>query len=332
MGKRVIVTGASGFIGANLARRLLKKGHALHLLLRSGYATWRIEELKGEAQFVVINFADPHAMRRALRQIKPDWIFHLTTYGAYAFQSDLQTMVHTNVNGTVNLVEAAIETGFEVLVNTGSSSEYGFKGYPAMEDDSLDPNSIYAVTKAASTLFCRHMARSRNLSIPTLRLYSVYGPYEDPSRFIPTLVRNGFAGRLPALASPHIVRDFVHVDDVCEGFMAAATRRLHDPGAVINLGTGIQTRLDEVVSIVRELLGVQEEPHWGTMPARSWDTDTWVADITKAGLTLKWRAAIDLRNGLKRTIDWYRNNPSRLDPAKSTLPGKAIASSGREKS
>jgi nucleoside-diphosphate-sugar epimerase len=313
--KRVLLTGASGFVGANLGRRLLRDGHTLHLFLRPNPTQWRIKTLRDDAQFHFINLTDRHQLRQTLSQIKPAWIFHLAAYGAYSFQNDADRMIETNLKGTVNLVQAAIETGFEVLVNTGSSSEYGFKTHPTVESDVLEPNSIYAVTKAASTLFCRHMAQSRKLPIPTLRLYSVYGQYEDPGRLIPTLVRNGIAGRLPALARPDIVRDFVHVDDVCEAFIAAATATLDDPGIILNVGTGIETRLDEVVSIVRDLLDIREEPHWGTMSARAWDTDIWVANVTKAASTLKWRAVIDMRAGLTRTIDWYRKNMQSLDPA-----------------
>jgi nucleoside-diphosphate-sugar epimerase len=322
--KKVLVTGGGGFVGANLSRRLLRDGHTLHLFLRPRSAQWRLEELKNNARFHLTNLADRQQIRQTLSKIKPDWIFHLAAYGAYSFQNDAQTLIETNLSGTVNLVQAAIETGFEVFVNTGSSSEYGFKTHPTAESDLLEPNSTYAVTKAASTLFCQHMARAYTLPIPTLRLYSVYGPYEDPGRLIPTLVRSGIAGCLPALAQPNIVRDFVHIDDVCEAFMAAAKAIFDDPGAILNVGTGVQTRLDELVSTVTELLDIREEPHWGTMPGRCWDTDTWVANVTKAEVNLNWRAAIDVRAGLIRTIEWYRKNPQCLDPLRSARSINAI--------
>ena len=123
MGRRVILTGGTGFIGANLARRLLDDGHQLHLLVRPGYRSWRIEPILTDLQLHEVRLADHDVLTRVVRDIRPDWIFHLATHGAYASQTDLHQMVQTNIVGTVNLVEACLETGFESFVNTGSSSD-----------------------------------------------------------------------------------------------------------------------------------------------------------------------------------------------------------------
>ena len=274
-----------------------------------------------EAECVVADLTDANELRKKLRQLRPEWIFHLAAYGAYSFQTQTRAMIDINIGGTLNLVQAATETGFEVFVNTGSSSEYGFKNHPTTENDVLEPNSFYAVTKAAGTLLCQHIARSQNLRTPTLRLYSVYGPYEDSERLIPTLIRHGLAGQLPRLASPNIARDFVHVDDVCDAYLSAVTARLDDPGSIINIGTGVQTRLNEIVSITRAILEIEQEPEWDSMPARAWDCDTWIADVTKAEIKLSWRAKIDIRRGLARTIDWCRQHLEWLDPVRSARRG-----------
>lgn len=319
--RRVLITGATGFVGANLSRRVLRDGHSLYLLLRPGHNRWRLNGVAEEAECVVADLTDANELRKKLRQLRPEWIFHLAAYGAYSFQTQTRAMIDINIGGTLNLVQAATETEFEVFVNTGSSSEYGFKNHPTTENDVLEPNSFYAVTKATGTLLCQHIARSQNLRIPTLRLYSVYGPYEDSERLIPTLIRHGLAGQLPRLASPNIARDFVHVDDVCDAYLSAVTARLDDPGSIINIGTGVQTRLDEIVSITRAILEIEQEPEWDSMPARPWDSDTWIADVTKAEITLSWRAKIDIRRGLARTIDWCRQHLEWLDPVRSARRG-----------
>jgi nucleoside-diphosphate-sugar epimerase len=312
-GKRVLITGASGFVGANLARLLVRDGHAVHLILRPAHTAWRTASLAGAAEFHLVDLLDLEALQTTVRQIRPEWIFHLAAYGAYSFQEGFQKIVRANINATTNLLEATAELGFDAFVNTGSSSEYGLKQKPAAETDKIEPNSTYAVAKAAATLLCRQVAQDRNLPIVTLRLYSAYGPFEDPSRLIPSLIRSGFAGQLPPLAAPQTARDFVHVDDVCDAYVAAAMHQVSERGAAINVGTGVQTRLDEIVSIVRDLLSIREQPQWQTMSSRTWDTDTWVADASKAEAVLDWRATKDIRQGVARTITWYRDNPTLLD-------------------
>jgi dolichol-phosphate mannosyltransferase len=168
------------------------------------------------------------------------------------------------------------------------------------------------VTKASATLFCRHTARSQRVHLPTLRLYSVYGPYEEPSRLIPTLICRGLRGGLPPLADPDTARDYVHSDDVAEAFVLAAARPGPEPGAIYNVGTGVETPLREVVAVARRVLGVAAEPQWGAYPARRWDTPRWVADNRKLVTELGWRPQYSLEEGFRRTVDWFRQTPGWL--------------------
>src|SRR5437899_6778006 len=205
--KRVLVTGGTGFIGAHLARRLLHDGHEVHLLARPGFHPWRIEAIRRDVQLHEAQLHHAVAVARAVGEVRPDWVFHLAAYGNYSWQTDLQEMLLTNLHGTINLVLACLKTGFAAFVNTGSSSEYGFQNHAPAETDLPEPNSHYAFTKLAATQFCRHAARSERVLIPTLRLYSAYGPYEDPRRLLPTLIRHGLKGEFPPLVDPDVSRD-----------------------------------------------------------------------------------------------------------------------------
>jgi nucleoside-diphosphate-sugar epimerase len=311
--KRIILTGASGFVGANLARRLLRDGHELHLLLRRNHHPWRIAAIQDDAQLHETDLSDEESLARIVESVRPEWVFHLAAYGAYAPQTDLRRMVWTNILGTMNLVQACLKTGFEAFVNTGSSSEYGFKDHAPAEDESLEPNSPYAVTKASATLFCRHTARSRQVHLPTLRLYSIYGPYEEPSRLIPTLIVRGLNGQLPPLVNPETARDFVYIDDVVEAYLLAATQSFEEHGAVYNVGSGIQTTMREVVEVARRVMNIEDEPEWGSMPARQWDTQVWVSDNSKIRNALGWQPRFTLEQGLRATVDWLKENPALLN-------------------
>ncbi|MFM9107955.1 MAG: NAD-dependent epimerase/dehydratase family protein [Chloroflexota bacterium] len=306
---RAAVTGASGFVGANLARRLLADGHEVHLLLRPGRAAWRVAGIAPHVSIHPVDLEDAAAVESAMLAIRPEWVFHLAAHGAYSWQTDPSTIVAANLTGTMHLARAALRAGAGVLVNAGSSSEYGRKDHAPAEDEALEPNSVYAVTKAAATQFCRMTARAEGVPMPTLRLYSVYGPWEEPGRLVPDLLRAAMRGAWPPLADPAIARDFVFVEDAADAFVRAAATSHADPGAIYNVGSGRQTTLREIVETARALLGVAAEPAWGTMPARAWDTTVWVSDPRKIAAALGWTAATPLADGLRRTAAWLAANP-----------------------
>ncbi len=312
MGKRALLTGATGFVGANLARRLLRDGHELHLLARPGYRGWRLDEIRADVRLHTVDLGDAAALAGLVEHIRPEWVFHLAAYGAYASQADPGRMIQTNLAATANLVEACLKTGFEAFIHTGSSSEYGFKDHPPAEDEWIDPNSMYAVTKAAATHFCRCTARSREAPMRTLRLYSVYGPYEEPTRLIPTLIVRGLAGQLPPLVNPATARDYVYTEDVNEAYVLAASAPGQAPGAVYNVGTGIQTSLRQVVAAARAALNITAEPEWGSMAGRQWDTSVWVADNRAIRQALGWTPRYTFAQGFRLTADWLRDSPALL--------------------
>jgi len=213
-------------------------------------------------------------------------------------------MIRTNVIGTVNLLQSCLETGFEAFVNTGSSSEYGFKNAPPAENEWLEPNSHYALTKAFATMFCRYTASSTGAHVTTLRLYSVYGPFEEPTRLIPTIITKGLGNQLPPLVQPQMARDFVYVDDVVEAYLAAATFSGKEPGAVYNVGTGRQTTIAQVVELARRVLNITAEPQWCSMGDRIWDTGTWVSDNRCIQEALGWNPGNTFEQGFVKTVRW----------------------------
>ncbi len=304
--KRVLLTGGTGFVGANLARRLLLDGHDVHLLVRPGYCDWRVEEIRDCVRFHIVDLGSEEGVLETVNEVRPDWVFHLAVYGAYSDQIDIGTMVRTNVDGTIHLVSACESVGIDAFVNTGSSSEYGYKDHAPCEREWLEPNSNYAVTKAFATQYCRCAAQEKSLNLRTLRLYSVYGPYESPGRLFPAVIDAGFKGQLPSLADADTSRDFIYVEDVVDAFILAASCPKGDPGEVYNVGTGIQTTLRDVAELARRYFGISTEPLWGTMPKRAWDTDVWVADSHKLRDNLGWRPRFTVELGFHKMVEWSR--------------------------
>jgi nucleoside-diphosphate-sugar epimerase len=310
--KNVILTGSTGFVGANLLRQLLADGHNLHLFVRKNFQDWRIQDLLPHIQIHIVDLCDPPNLLNHVRAARPDWVFHLAAYGAYPWQPGLQQAVQTNLRGTVELVEACRRSGFESFIHTGSSSEYGAKDRATTEEDAPQPNSDYAVAKASATMFCRYAARRFKLPIFTLRLYSVYGPYEQPGRLIPNLIVQGLQGQLPPLVHPAVSRDMIYTEDVVRACLTvAASGQNLPPGEIYNVGSGQQISINEMVQITRQHFQISAEPIWGSMPNRSWDTETWQANNQRLR-SLGWQPLVDFRAGYLKTIEWFRQLPNFL--------------------
>lgn len=321
--RRSLVTGAAGFIGAVLSRRLLADGHHVTLLVGPETDLWRLQEIAPHVATVAIDLRDPEAVASLVRQARPEYIFHLAAHGAYSWQQSLPRMIDTNVIGLVNLVEAAIANGTRAIVNAGSSSEYGLKDHAPAESELTEPNSAYSFTKASATLYCGWIAREREQAITTLRLYSAYGPWEEPRRLVPTLVLNGLDRRLPPLVDPRVARDFVYVDDLVDAFVRAAEHAQPGVPEVFNVGSGAQTTLRELADVARQVFGISEEPVWGSFPARGWDTDVWVADAQLIEERLGWRATTSLQQGLDATAAWFDAHPHVTARYRAALPAPA---------
>lgn len=321
MTMRALVTGGSGFVGNCLARHLLAEGHSVHLLVRPQYQTWRLENLAGHVDIHKACLLDAETVLNVVRTVRPEWVFHLATYGAYSDQIDETRILNVNVAGTATLLKACLETGFAAFVNTGTSSEYGFRNYAPPETECPDPNSYYAFTKASTTMLAKYLARKWNAHIPTLRLYSVYGPYEEPKRFIPNLVIAGLRHQLPPLVTANTARDFVFVDDVVKAYLLAARSEELNRGAVYNVGTGTQITIREAVAVIKDLLPIPVEPDWNSMPGRSWDTETWVADNRLIRKSLGWTPQYDFASGLRKTVTWFQDNPEILHFYQNRIQG-----------
>ena len=305
--RRFLITGASGFVGACLLRRLVEAGNEVHALLRQKSRLWRLDDLKGRFFVHECDLLDHNRVAQVVGDIRPTVVYHLAAYGAYSYQNEADLILKSNISGTWNLLQACRPLDLELFINTGSSSEYGFKKGVMKEIDLLEPASYYAVTKSAQTLLCSHFAKAENKPIVTFRLFSVYGPYEEPTRLIPTLMKALDQGIPMNLVSPNIARDMIYVDDVVDAYLMVDKVKSF-PGEYFNIATGVQTSIADVVRLSSEVSGRTTEFRWSGMPSRSWDTDIWVADTHKAEAILGWKSSIHLREGLAKMWAWYGAN------------------------
>lgn len=303
--KTFLITGAAGFVGSCIARRLAETNEETHVIVRESSNRWRLNDVLDRVHLHHADLTSADSLRRVVADVQPDVIYHLAAHGGYPHQTNGEAIIHANFLGTWNLLQACADVDYKLLVNTGSSSEYGFKSAPMRETDLLEPNSYYAVTKAAQTHLCQYVARSQQRPIVTLRPFSAYGPYEEPTRLIPTVIRNCFEGRDLTLVPPETGRDFVFIDDVVEAYLRV-DRLSQLGGEVFNVASGVQRTVREAVECLLRLTGAKVKCNWGGMPSRMWDSQCWVADVTRARAALGWSATTSLEDGLAKTVEWHR--------------------------
>ncbi|MBU0744557.1 MAG: NAD-dependent epimerase/dehydratase family protein, partial [Gammaproteobacteria bacterium] len=238
----ILVIGASGFIGANLLRRCLESRDDVIGTVFSG-DSWRLDGLPA-ANISFLNLQDTVSVKSLFSRVKPKTIFDCSSFGSYSFEQEFERIHSTNYLSFIRIMEEVAELDLSAYIHAGSSSEYGLNASAPVETDILIPNSHYAVSKAATSQAIAYYGKARGVPVINLRLYSVYGPYEDSSRLIPTLCERSIHGKLPMLACSEVSRDFIHLDDVISAFVDSAMHMCSDiAGESFNIGTGIKTTL-----------------------------------------------------------------------------------------
>jgi UDP-glucose 4-epimerase len=303
--ERVLITGGSGFIGARLARTLIDAGHDVHLVLRSQAQHWRLIELAGRFTVHVADLRDRTALARAVHAVRPEAVYHLATHGAYPFQQDRVEILATNLLGTANLLDALGGDDYRVFVHAGSSSEYGHKDRPMAELDRLEPRTAYAVGKAAASLLCLAEAH-RGRPVMVVRVFSAYGPGEEPSRLVPYVMQCCQRGTAPRVSIGRQPRDFVYVDDVV-ALLQLAGQRPEMRGEVLHAGTG---RMSSVREMIETILAVctngRLAAEYGTTAPRPDEPVHWVASVARTQALTGWQAQHDLTSGVRRMWQWYQ--------------------------
>lgn len=278
--KKCLITGASGFIGSALKVELIKRGGKVialprHLLFK------------------------PKILKKFVTDHNPDLIFHLATFGNRHFQKNEKKIVKANINGTFNLLEACKDLNFSAFINTGSSSEYGIKLQPMREEDSLDSETFYGITKASATFLCRAFAHYYNKPIVTVRPFSVYGLGEPEDKFIPTTIKCAKTNQILNLALG--VHDWIYIEDYINGVLKVVEYAKKLQGKAINIGTGVQTTNEEVVKIVEKVIGVKMHIK-RIKTIREYDTNiSWVADNSFLK-SLGWMYKYDLSKGITKLV------------------------------
>lgn len=320
----VLVTGAAGFIGSHLTRRLVAEGAEVHALTSSVSSIYpdRLRDLRGDITLHEANLTDRTAVEKLVHRVRPRIVLHL---GAYTHVGKswnrVDECIQSNVQGTVNLLEALADVGCERIVNTGTSEIYGPIDVPFHEDACPQPASPYAVSKYSAEMFCRLGATSYGWPVVMVRPFNAYGPAQSPDRIIPEVIVRALRGDALPMTTGTQTREFNYVEDIAEGFLAAATAAGVE-GQVINLGCGQEVAIRDLATRILGLMGDPVQAEFGALPDRPIEIWRMYGDHSRAHDLLGWQPRHSLEEGLATTIEWYRRELAER-PDSPFIPGFA---------
>jgi nucleoside-diphosphate-sugar epimerase len=314
-GARVFVTGASGFLGANLVRRVLSTGAKVTVLMRPGVEPWRLDNVRDRVQIVEGDLTSLGSENVLAGLGGVDVVYHFAATGLNQTVADDLAMIQTNVAGTYLALDFARRAGAARFIHLGTSGEYG-PCQRADEEDLPRPTGIYGATKASATILARAFSQRYGLDVVVLRPFAVYGPYESSFRLVPHCILRSLHGVPIEISSGEQTRDYIHVDDVVQAAELVASHP-QAPGHTFNLCWGADTPIKDVVTRVVALTGSQSPILFGAkphIPGEMWKTS---GNPSKASALLGWAPRVKLDDGLRATIDWFRKHAAAYDEYRS---------------
>ena len=316
-GKKTLVTGAGGFIGSHLTEALVRMGANVKVFVRYnsrsdlGLLERLPEEIKREIEVFTGDLKDPEALRRPTKGC--ELVFHLGSLIAipYSYINPMD-FVQTNVVGTANLLNACIGNNVEKIVHTSTSEVYGTAIYcPIDENHPLQAQSPYSATKIAADKLAESYHRSFGLPVAVARPFNTYGPWQSARAIIPTIILQALNGDQVMLGSLHPTRDLTFVEDTVNGLIEVA-KSPNSVGEVVNIGSGQEISIAELVQAILSIMGKEVEIFTEDRRVRpeNSEVERLLCDNVKARKLLGWEPTIRLKEGLRRTIEWFQSHAS----------------------
>lgn len=311
MTKLYLVTGGAGFIGSHIVERLVREGHKVRVIdnLSTGNKE-NIEPFLEEIEFIEGDIRDLELVREAMEGV--DYVLHQAAVPSVPRSvKDPLTTNSANVEGTLNILIAARDTGVKRVVYASSSSAYGDAPIlPKHEEMKPEPRSPYAVSKLAGELYCQAFYHVYGLETVVLRYFNVFGPRQDPEsqyaavvpKFITALLRGE---PTTIFGDGEQSRDFTYIENVVEANLLAA-KAPDVAGEVFNIACGERITVNELTRLLAEIAGANPELKPEYAPRRPGDVRHSLADISKAGRLLGYEGKVSASEGLRQTVEWYR--------------------------
>ena len=306
---RVLVTGAAGFVGSHLTRRLLAAGEAVGVVLRPGTDLSRIADLMPALTVFWADLEDLSSVRSAMADFAPEHAVDLAWRGVgNQYRNDRLQL--GNLRTGMELLHSLKAIGGRTFVGFGSHAEYGPCPHPISEDTPTNPSTVYGLAKLCCCLRAREFCASNDLRFIWLRLFSSFGPGDDSGWLIPYVTLTLMKGERPALTPGEQKWDFINVEDVVD----AVVHVLRSPGAegIFNLGSGDAPPLRNTIEYLRDLIDPSLPLGFGEIAYRSDQVMLLQADVSRLIRETNWRPRVSLFDGLHESVAWHKRRTQRL--------------------
>ena len=301
VGVKVLLTGASGFIGSHLASLLVSSGESVTAILKPSSVRWRIAGLES-LQILECDIGDRACLQERLARERPDVCIHLAWHGwsgpSLTAEENLSSLA-----ASLELLRAVADAGCRRFVGVGTCFEYDTAAGMLSETTPAQPNDLYGVCKHSLWMAAQALSPIAKMDVAWARVFLVYGPFDDERRLVPSLALSLIRGE-PARTTPgEQIRDIMHVEDAASAIWAIA--RSSYVGAV-NVASGLPVKVADVARQIADIVGRPELLHIGALPYRASDPPVLVADTTVLRHTIGWTPRYDLTAGLTQTVAWWR--------------------------
>lgn len=302
---RILVTGASGFVGAAMVRQLVAQGRQVAVLLRAGSDTRRLHGLLNKITVLRGSLDALSAVQPAIHAFAPEAVAHLAWEGVKGADRNHAVQLK-NVVASIETYQIARASGASYFVGLGSQAEYGPRTGRISEDMPTHPTTVYGATKLGTGLMLERLSAASDFAFGWLRLFSTYGPQDDPSWLIPYVTTQLLSGAKPSLTGAEQVWDYLYVDDVAAGVIAAIDARAR---GIFNLGSGRACPLRDIITMVRDWVDPDLPLGFGEIPYRPDQVMHLEANIDALCQAAAWSPTVSLSDGIAATVAWHRGAP-----------------------
>lgn len=305
--KKILITGGAGFIGGSFVNKAKEK-YEICVVDNLTYASSKERVEKEKINFYQCDISDIENLEKVFLEFKPEIIVHFaaeTHVDRSIKNSDI--FIKSNVLGTHNLLSLIKKHGIEKFINVSTDEVYGDTIQESFAEESrLRPNSPYAASKASADLLARSFYKTFNLPIVTIRPSNNYGPWQFPEKLIPVILKNIFNNKeIPIYGNGENIREWIFVEDTVEAILEIIKKS--NGGEVYNIGSGQRKTNLEIVDTICELMGLNNHPI-NFIDDRKGHDKGYFLNSDKINFSIGWKAKTELKEGLKTTIEWYKNN------------------------
>jgi len=307
-GTKVLVTGASGFIGSHLVKRLLKENADVHIILRKSSDLNRLSEVENKIMINYGNITDYNFVRETINTLKPKKIFHLAGYlkRDTALES-LKINIKINFFGTLNILKSLQGENIERFIFISTSEGYIPGKPPFREEQRRSPVSSYSASKICAENLCELFSNTYKIPVVILRPFQVYGSGQGRGMIIPDMILSLLNDIPIKITKGEQTRDFIHIDDVVESLILAAVKK-GAIGQTFNVCSGVEYKVKDLALKISNLVGGELKPIIGGLPYRKNEIWRYFGDNTRIRKKLGWKPVVPIEEGLKKTVGWYREN------------------------